>query len=93
MGAIGFVAGGAWNMASLWSLQRMLHAWLGPLPSRGRALLWLLVKFPLLYLLGLAMLHSPQVSPLGFGIGFTLVFLIGGGLALRANASRRAHGR
>ena len=92
--AIGVVAGWAWNVASLVSLQRMLRAWLGPTRSPRRAVLWLLVKFPLLYLLGLALLHSPRVSALGFGIGFTLVMVLGLVVALQATSmARRTNGR
>lgn len=77
--ALGIAAGGGWNLASLWCLTRLLNAWLGPNPSRRRAVGWLLVKFPLLYLLVIAILRVPDVSRLGFSAGFTLVlaFAIG----------------
>jgi hypothetical protein len=95
-GAIGLVAGGVWNLASVWSLRRLLGAWLGPSPSRRRALLWLLVKFPLLYLLAVALLRSPQVSSVGFGLGFTLVLIAAIAqvvMQVRSRTARHPHGR
>ena len=42
--------------------------------SKGsKALLWLLVKCPLLYVLAWMALRAPGVSPVGFGIGLTVV--------------------
>ena len=75
--ALGVLAGGGWNAASLWSLRRMLGAWLGPRPSWRRALGWLFVKFPCLYLLAFALLRLPTISAMGFGVGFTIVLLLG----------------
>lgn len=71
--AIGVLAGGLWNLVSLWCLAQLLRAWLGPQPSRRRAIAWLLVKFPLLYVVIFRVFQSPGVSVLGFGIGFTVV--------------------
>jgi len=81
----GVLAGAAWNLASLWCLSRMLAAWLGPRRSSRRALGWLLVKFPLLYVLAFVMLRSGSVSLVGFGIGFTVVLSLALlGVAIRA---------
>jgi len=74
--AAGVLAGGAWNLASVWCLAHLLNAWLGPRPSRRRAIGWLMVKFPLLYLLVFALLRSPAISLIGFGIGFSLVLAV-----------------
>lgn len=74
--AVGVVAGGGWNIASLWCLTRLLSAWLGPERSRRRVLRWLLVKFPLLYALAILGLRTPGFSIVGFGIGFTVVLLV-----------------
>ena len=74
--ALGIAAGGLWNMASLWCLMQLLDAWLGARPSRRRAILWLLVKFPLLYLVIVMALRWPSISLVGFGIGFTLVLAL-----------------
>ncbi len=78
--AIGVLAGGAWNLASLWCLIHLLGAWIGPRASVRRAIGWLLLKFPLLYVLAFGVLNSRTVSLLGFAAGFTvvLVLLVGG---------------
>jgi hypothetical protein len=93
----GVLVGAAWNFASLWCLARMLAAWLGPRASRRRALSWLLVKFPLLYLLGFVILRDRSVSIVGFGIGFTIV-LAAALVALTVRTQRllapvKSHGR
>ncbi len=73
---LGVAAGGAWNLTSLWCLMRLMQAWLGPHPSRTRAIVWLLVKFPLLYLLAVVCLSRASISLVGFGIGFSVVLMI-----------------
>lgn len=72
--AAGIAAGGAWNLASLWCLVRLLNAWLVDRTPR-RAVAWALVKFPVLYALAAGLLHSPAVSSVGFGIGLTIALL------------------
>lgn len=73
---LGILAGGVWNLASLWCLTRLLAAWLGPNPSRRRAIAWLMLKFPLLYLVVFGVFHVPAISVVGFGIGFTIVLVV-----------------
>ncbi len=73
--ALGVAAGGLWNAASLWCLTKMLASWLGPSPSKRRAIGWLLVKFPLLYGGAILVLRARTVSLIGFGIGFTIVLV------------------
>ncbi len=74
--AAGVVIGGVWNLASLWCLMQMLHAWIGPRPSQRRAIAWLLVKFPLLYA-GIFLIFQTKVIPFGaFSVGFTLVLFV-----------------
>ncbi len=85
---VGIVAGILWNVASLWCLTRMLGAWLGPQPSRRRAIGWLLIKFPLLYL-GAYVLLRHAVSPIGFSIGFSLALI--GALAWFVACAQRPH--
>ena len=72
----GVLVGGAWNLASLGCLMRALSAWLGPTPSRRRAVAWLLVKLGGVYPLAWLLLRHPAVSALGFGIGFSLVLVV-----------------
>lgn len=73
--ALGVLAGGLWNGASLWCLANLLQAWLGPSPSQRKVIGWLLVKFPLLYVLAFGALKLPPVSLIGFGIGFTVTLV------------------
>lgn len=82
----GVAAGAAWNFASLWCLINLLSAWLGPQPSRRRALGWLVVKFPVLYALAVLLVRHAQVSVLGFSVGFTAVMAVSmGWFAVQAN--------
>ena len=74
--SLGVMAGGLWNAASLWCLSGVLQAWLGPHPSRRRVIGWLLLKFPLLYLVLLGLTGHARMSMVGFGVGFSLVLLI-----------------
>jgi len=101
--AISVVAGAAWNLASLWCLAQMLAAWLGSSQSadrdsrggrslRRRAIGWLLVKFPLLYVLIVFLFRSPAISLVAFSIGFSVVLMTAViGLALPSR--RLVHGR
>lgn len=90
--AAGLLAGGFWNLASLWCLTQLLDAWLGPRASRRRAVGWLIVKFPLLYLAVFLLLSAPTLSVVGFGVGFTVVLALA--ISSMAWHSRRlAHGR
>lgn len=77
--AVGSVlAGGLWNLASLWCLTRLLGAWL-PRPTSGRrrvVLGWLALKGALLALLIGVILRAPWLSFIGFGIGFTIVLIV-----------------
>ena len=94
--ATGIVVGGLWNLASFWCLANLLQAWLGPKPSRRRAVTWLLIKFPLLYGVIFTVFISRAVSSIGFGIGFTVVLVVLlGWYVLRAPqmAAARSHGR
>ena len=92
MAASGVLAGGLWNLASLWCLAQLLAAWLGARPSRRRAILWLSVKFPLLYLAAFTLLRQPGFSLVGFGVGFSIVLAVAV-VALAANARQMVHGR
>ena len=66
----GLLAGAACHAASLWCLSRLLGAWLGPVPSRRRALAWLAVKGAL-YGAAWKLLSHRAVSLVGFCLGFT----------------------
>ncbi len=75
--AVGSVlAGGLWNLASLWCLSRLLGAWLRPDPHRRVVLGWLALKGALLALLIGVVLRAPWLSFIGFGIGFTIVLIV-----------------
>ncbi len=84
---VGILFGALWNAVSLWCLSRLLRAWLGPGPSRRRAIGWLMVKFPALYVAIYLALRHQAVTPLGFGIGFSLV--LAGALVLLAVRARQ----
>lgn len=73
--SLGVLAGGAWNLANLWCLSRLLATWLGQHRSRRRVIGWILVKFPLLYLAAFGLLNLPGMSFVGFGVGFTAVLI------------------
>ena len=73
--ARGILAGGVWNLVNLWCLARTLRVWFGA-SSRAHTVKWILVKFPLLYLVAIGILLSPGVSAVGFGIGFSVVLAI-----------------
>ena len=83
----GVLVGGLWNLANLYCLTRLLTAWLGPRRSTRRVVGWLLVKFIALYFLAFALLRLPGVSPVGFGVGFTVVLI--GAIWLLALRARR----
>ncbi len=87
--AVSLLAGGTWHIMSLGCLTRVLAAWLGPQPSRRRAVGWLLLKLSL-YGGAFAMMQWQAVSALGFGLGFTLVLVIV--LAVFAVSARRLAG-
>ena len=72
----GIILGGAWNLASLWCLTRLLQAWMGPKPSQRRAIIWLLVKFPLLYAAIFLVFQAKVVPFQAFTIGFSVVLAV-----------------
>lgn len=74
--AIGVLIGGVWHLSSLWCLTRLLNSWLGPKPSRRKAVGWLLVKFPLLYFAVFALFQSKVVPFAAFGAGFSVVLIV-----------------
>lgn len=92
----GACLGGAWMLANLWCLRRLLAAWLDPSRSRRRALWWLLLKVPVLYAALFVLLTHSRVSPGWFGIGLTAVLtVVLGRWALRMPAwpAGASHGR
>ncbi len=90
--ACGLLAGGLWNLASLWCLSRLLSAWVAPQRSKRLAITWLVVKFPLLYGAAVVLLRHPalslsarQAGPIGFGLGVTVVLVVAvGGFGIQA---------
>ncbi len=74
--AAGLCAGATWNLVNLTCLAGLLHACITPQSSKRWAIAWFVVKFPLLYAIGYQVLRRPDISILGFGIGFTLMLLL-----------------
>ena len=73
---LGVIGGVCWNLTSLFCLRQIMGAWLGPHPSRARVIVWMLVKFPLLYVLIILLFRlSSTASIVGFSIGFSLALL------------------
>lgn len=91
--ALGIAAGGLWNIANLWCLTHALRAWLGAASTKRRTVMWVLLKFPLLYAAVVMVLMQPAVSPVGFAIGFSLVLGLMLLVSLRHVAFVSAHGR
>lgn len=94
--ALGMAAGGAWSLASLWCLARLLAAWLSPARSRRRVIGWLLVKLAVLYPLAVVFLQAHPRLAMSFGVGFTLALAVMAcGFALHGVRAARAqsHGR
>lgn len=82
------LAGGVWNVGSLWCLSHVLGAWLRPQPDKRRALTWLGIKLAWLGALAALVLNAPWLSLVGFGIGLTVVLIVViAGLGLRAKAA------
>lgn len=73
--AWGVGLGGLWNLANIWCLAQLVNAWLGSQTSRRRVLQWLFVKCALLYILVVGLLQHPDISLIGFGVGFTVVLM------------------
>ena len=94
--ALGIAAGGAWSLASLWCLARLLAAWLSPTHSRRRVIGWLLVKLAVLYPLAVAFLLAAPHLAMSFGIGFTValaVMAVGFACQGIRAAQAQSHGR
>ena len=81
--ALGLAVGGAWNGLNLWCLARALTVWLTRGAARRRSIAWFLVKFPLLYAAAFWTLSRPEISPVGFAAGFTLILALAGLVMLR----------
>lgn len=93
---LGVLVGGAWNLASLWCLVRLLMGWLGPHHDTRRAIGWLLLKCGLLALLVFGILRRPAISVVGLCIGVTVALVVVvGNLAWRAKrlVIGQSHGR
>ena len=89
--AVGVLTGGLWNLLSLWALTQLLSVWLGPDRSNRKVVAWVLIKFPLLYVLAFALLQVRFISSVGFAAGFSIVLIIAIATfavnAIRMNAS------
>ena len=91
------LAGGLWNLGSLWCLSNLLGVWLPRQGSgnRRQALGWLAAKLAWIGLLVAGVLRASWLSFIGFGVGLTVVLVvIIAGLGIRANRiSSQPHGR
>ncbi len=86
--AVGVAGGMAWAVANTWALAWLVQASLDGArsPWWARAGLWVL-KVPLLYAVGAALLLTPWGSPVGFLAGFSLWFVCLVASALRGAAA------
>ncbi|MBI4342495.1 MAG: hypothetical protein HY599_03920 [Candidatus Omnitrophica bacterium] len=91
--AAGLLAGAAWNFASVWTLSRLLNAWLSPQRSRRHVVGWLAAKLAVLYPLAALFLQTYPGTAVGFGIGFTVALLVVIGWYALATQRSLAHGR
>lgn len=78
---VGILFGGLWGAANAAVLGLAARTWMRAQEFRWPSLLWLLIKFPVLYAAAWLMLRQPQCSPAGFAIGFTVVLVLAGAAA------------
>lgn len=83
----GFLAGAAWNVANFQLLQALALAWTRE--QRRRALTLLLAKLLLLYPIGLFLALSGAYSLIAMLLGFTWVFVVLIGVAVRSGRAMR----
>lgn len=80
--ALAVFSGGVWGIVNLIFLSAVVRSAIRPEGiDTARLIVALLVKFPLLYLAGYALLKVPQFSPLNLLIGFSICLAV---LALKA---------
>lgn len=82
--------GGGWSLANLWILRSLAPTLLAQDRRRGwRFVLLLLLKFPVLYLLGWVLLTRSGFSGIGLLVGFSLPLSVLTGSALFDAATER----
>ncbi len=103
--ALGVLAGCVWNTINLILLVQGLNTWFDmndrrmDYVPRGRfyKIGLFLAKFPVLYGCAILLLMSPDISKVGFGIGFTIIIvaaMIGSGVYFQSLVEEPApHGR
>lgn len=75
--ALGFMAGAAWNIINVFLLHKVTSMTvLPPASNRKWGVLAGILKFPVLYGIGYAILRYTQISLYGIMSGFSLVLLI-----------------
>ncbi len=73
--AAGFLVGAAWSLVNLWFIRGLIKEVISPNPARKNvAAIFVLLKFPLLYVGGYFILASEWFSVASLLIGFSLMF-------------------
>ncbi|UCD64904.1 MAG: hypothetical protein JSW34_05595 [Candidatus Zixiibacteriota bacterium] len=82
--ALAFFSGGIWGMVNLIFLSSLIRTAIRPGGAdTTRAVGFAVIKFPLLYLAGYALLKVPRFEPLHLLAGFSVLFLV---MLLKATA-------
>jgi len=75
--AIAFFSGGVWGMVNLMFLSALVRVALRPGGADvSSTLVWMVIKFPLLYLAGYALLKVSGFEAVSLLLGFTLILAI-----------------
>ena len=90
--ALGWLAGGVWNVFNIFLLCRLMALLDDNQAHRGkRAALWLTLKFGILYPLGVLILWTKAVNLVGFVIGFTVVLAVVAGMFVLQRKVKISH--
>lgn len=73
--ATSFCLASLWSVANVWAISQLVISFLGKTEA-SKGVLWILVKFPVLYGLGIFLLLTYNCSPPGVAVGFHVVFVV-----------------